>query len=170
MDAESSAHPPEKFFYPLRKIPIRVAKIADTTPKSDKSCTSQCNRTKKAVKSTFLKVERNLSSIGSDLVIDVEFSVCNERVKLLIDTGAHASIIAAKHIKSNVLYYPKIRYCLIGINGPNSQIKTLGATYGNVVVSNVKLNHQFQIAGDDIHLEYDGIVGNDFLLKYGANK
>lgn len=160
MDANIQ-HPPKKF----PQIPIRVANLATNESSAIKN---------KVVKSSIsnqikiISVERNLMAFGSDLVIEVEFSVCKTRVRLLVDTGAHASIIAAKHIKSNVLYYPKIRYCLIGINGPTSQIKTLGATYGNIVISNIELNHQFQIAGEDIHLEYDGIVGNDFLLKYGA--
>lgn len=172
MDVNSSEHPPKKKSHSLKQIPIRVAKLALEQQIPVNSCEFQNNETQSTAQVAnnikIIRVERCLTSIGSDLVMEVEFSVCNKRVTLLVDTGAHACIIAAKHIKSNVLYYPKIKYCLVGINGPNSPIKTLGATYGNIVVCGVGLNHQFQIAGEDIHLEYDGIVGNDFLLKFGA--
>lgn len=155
----------------VKQISMRVAKISKKNISTEIQCAHRNENKQSQLKSDNLKkisVERKLAKNGADLVIHLEFSVCKTPVTLLIDTGAHASIIASKHIKSNVLYYPCIKYCLVGINGPSNQVKTLGATYGNIVVSHVKMNHQFQIAGDEIHLEYDGIIGNDFLSKYGS--
>lgn len=57
---------------------------------------------------------------------------------------------------------------MVGINGPNSAIQTHGATFGNLTINNIKIKQQFQIAGNDIHLAYDGILGMDFLCTYKA--
>lgn len=114
-------------------------------------------------------VESYLEKPKSDLIIKLTVSICNGKITFLVDTGANASMISARQIKSNVLYYPKIQYCLIGISGPKNVVKTIGATYGNVSICDVKLNHQFQIAGEEIHMSYDGILGLDFLSTYQAN-
>lgn len=104
----------------------------------------------------------------SDIVLSADVSICKNQMKFLIDSGAHASMIKASCLSSNVLYYPQIRYCMVGINGPNSAIQTHGATFGNLTINNIKLKHQFQIAGNEIHLNYDGILGMDFLWLYKA--
>lgn len=154
----------------VKQISMRVAKLSNgSSSVTVNECENKSMKKKSRVNVNDVKkisVEREMSKNGVDLIIHLELSVCKSRVTLLIDTGAHASIIAAKHIKSNVIYYPCIKYCLVGINGPGSQVKTLGAAYGNLVVGHVKMNHQFQIAGEEIHLEYDGIIGNDFLNKF----
>lgn len=43
---------------------------------------------------------------------------------------------------------------------------THGSAYGNAVVCGIKMQAQFQIADDRMHLNYDGILGSDFLMKY----
>lgn len=115
-----------------------------------------------------IAIENKINLENSDITIVAEISICNQRVKLLIDTGAHASMICSKRIKSNILYYPHIKYCLVGINGPGNTVKTHGAAYGNIVLNGIKLKHQFQIAGDEIYLNYDGILGLDLLWAYKA--
>lgn len=104
----------------------------------------------------------------SDIVMIANVSICKQPMKFLIDCGAHASMIKSTLLNSNVLYYPQIRYCMVGINGPNSAIQTHGATFGNISINNIKIKQQFQIAGDNIHLNYDGILGMDFLWIYKA--
>lgn len=116
-----------------------------------------------------IAVENPIIIENSDITLSVEISICKKPVKLLVDTGAHASILSSKLILSNVLYYPDVKYCLVGINGPGNTVKTHGAAYGNITLCGVKLKHQFQIAGDDIYLNYDGILGLDFLYVFKAN-
>lgn len=101
-----------------------------------------------------------------DVTLVAEVSICNKQMKFLIDSGANASMIRAGTIKPKVVYYPKIRYQLTGISGPNYSVKTLGAAYGYLVANGVKLRHQFQIASEEVHMTYDGILGNDFLKYY----
>lgn len=115
-----------------------------------------------------IQVLSRISFENSDLILTIQISVCNRPVKLLIDTGAHATMIRSNCIRTNVLYYPQIRYCIVGINGPNNSIRTHGATYGNLNFNGVQLKQQLQIAGEEIHLNYDGILGMDFLKTYSA--
>lgn len=103
-----------------------------------------------------------------DTILSAYVSICKREIKFLIDSGAHASMLKSKCLGSNVIYYPQIKYGMVGINGPNSAIQTHGATFGNITINGINLKHQFQIAGDDIHLAYDGILGMDFLYIYKA--
>lgn len=77
-------------------------------------------------------------------------------------------MIKSSRLNSNIIYYPKVRYNLTGISGPDNPIKTHGATYGNIIFGGIKLKQQMQIAGDDLYLNYDGILGIDFLRQYNA--
>lgn len=122
------------------------------------------NNTNKAI--TKIQIISEIQFEKSDITMIANVSICNKPTKFLIDSGAHASMIKATCLKSNVIYYPQIRYCMVGINGPKSAIQTHGATFGNISINNIKLKQQFQIAGDDIHLSYDGILGMDFLWSH----
>lgn len=121
------------------------------------------------IKINAILTECNLTIKNKDPTITVNVSICDAPITFLVDTGANASMITSKFLKTNVLYYPNVRYCLTGINGPSNPVKTLGAVYANISIANLKLNHQFQIAGQDIHMGHGGILGFDFLLFYHAN-
>lgn len=143
MDAIPSVHPP------------KMQSIEKTEQKQD-------------ILPNEIQMKTKLILENSDLTITLNLSICDQKIKFLVDTGAHASMIRSKRILSNVLYYPQIKYCMIGINGPNSSIKTHGATFGNLTINGIQLKHQFQIAGEDIHMNYDGILGLDFITAYKA--
>lgn len=146
MDATTPAHPPEK-----RQI------------ECDKTNAVAINEPINKIQTiTDIQIEK------MDITLTAIVSICNKPLKLLIDSGAQASMIKTKCLNSNVTYYPQIKYCMVGINGPKSAIQTHGATFGNIKINEIKIKQQFQLAGDDIHLAYDGILGMDFLCHYRA--
>lgn len=110
----------------------------------------------------------NINIENNDVVWTSFVSICNRQTKLLIDSGAHASLLKSNCLGSNVIYYPQIKYNMVGINGPNSAIQTQGATFCNITANGIKIKQQFQIAGNEIHLAYDGILRMDFLNAYKA--
>lgn len=79
-----------------------------------------------------ISIENKIKMENCDLILTAEVSICGAPVKFLIDSGAHATIINSKALKPNILYYPQIKYCITGINGPEKAVKTSGATYGNI--------------------------------------
>lgn len=167
VDAKRFEHPPKILVHERsEQISLRPARISNSNQSDMDRKGSRMESNNGNI--NLIYVERKMRKLNSDLVITVSISVCEKPVTLLVDSGAHACILAAKTIRSNVIYYPKNKYCLVGISGPNQSVKTLGATYGNVMMAGVKLNNEFQIAGDDVHLDHDGIIGLDLLLKYGA--
>lgn len=138
------------------------AEVEDAPPKiQTKSNETHENINRISVETKFI-LDRN------DLTVTMYVSICNEPMKFLIDCGAHATMIKAKKLRSNILYYPQVKYCLTGINGPKNPLKTHGATYGNIIFNGIKLKQQMQIAGDDVNMNYDGILGIDFLRQYNA--
>lgn len=114
-----------------------------------------------------IKIIGNIISEGnSDVTITVDISICSRPVKLLVDCGAHATMLKPNVIKPNILYYPQVKYAMVGINGPSNPIMTHGAAYGNIAINEIKMKMQFQIADEQMHLNHDGILGLDFLLGF----
>lgn len=110
----------------------------------------------------------NIRIENMDIILTAFVSICNRQLDFLIDCGAHASMLKSTCLGTNVIYYPQIKYSMVGINGPKNAILTHGATYGNITINCIKLKQQFQIAGEDLHLSYDGILGMDFLMAHKA--
>lgn len=58
---------------------------------------------------------------------------------------------------------------LIGINGEDNKLQSLGSTFANLTINNVIIRHKFQVVDQKINLTSDGLLGMDFLLKYHAH-
>lgn len=56
-------------------------------------------------------------------------------------------MLKSKCIGSNVIYYPQIKYGMVGINGPNSAIQTHGATFGNITINKIKIKINSKLLG-----------------------
>lgn len=54
---------------------------------------------------------------------------------------------------------------LTGVTSHNGY-KSVGLTFGAIIVNDIRFQHQFHIVSDDFHLEADGIIGCDFLVRY----
>lgn len=151
MDVIPSTHPP---------------KTLKEKPKSTVTNQPKGDSTHSSAKINKIVFESDLSREGSDVTWKMNISICKDRVKVLVDSGAHASMIKSCHIQKGILYYPEVKYGLIGISGPSSSVQTLGAAYANINQCGVKMKHQFQIAGKNVYLNYDGILGSDFMNVY----
>lgn len=151
----------------VRLFPFSRAMTAGATPVANEPKKKQVyEKMPEITPKSKIYVQNIVQLENNDVVMLVNISICSRQVKLLVDCGAHASMLKSTCIRGNVLYYPEIRYCLIGINGPERSIKTHGAAFGNILINSIALKQQFQIAGDDIYLNYDGILGMDFLNSY----
>lgn len=150
-------HPPEKLPPDKQKTKNIAPKMEHSQRKTEFSSENIINK---------ISVESELKQEGSDFTWEVQISICNGSTNVLVDSGAHASMIRSSKVKRNTLYYPQIKYGLIGISGPKSSVQTHGAAYANITSNGVKMKHQFQIAGKEVYLSHDGIIGSDFLDLY----
>jgi hypothetical protein len=81
---------------------------------------------------------------------------------MLYDSGATISLIKVKHLKGETeIYNDKIT--LVGITGHKA--KTIGKMYANIELNDNKIKHAIYVVKDDFPMEYDGIIGLDFLQK-----
>jgi len=86
----------------------------------------------------------------------------HEKINMLYDSGATISLIKVKHLKGETeIYNDKIT--LVGITGHKA--KTIGKMYANIELNGNKIKHAIYVVKDDFPMEYDGIIGLDFLQK-----
>lgn len=155
VDARPSPHPP-KTFQNEKKEPVSNQSKNQKTEEPSQQLINK------------ISIESCLKRTGSDLTWKTDISICNGPVELLVDSGAHASMLQSERIKENTLYYPHIKFGLIGISGPGSSVQTHGASYANLTACGINMKHQFQIAGKDVYMSYDGILGSDFMTAYNS--
>lgn len=85
----------------------------------------------------------------------------NGLLEFLVDSGSDVSLI--KHnIITNVVGKNLI------LNGLNGQLRTWG--FANLVffVGNISISHDFAVVDDGIPLPVDGLIGRDFLRRFGV--
>ncbi|KAL6262932.1 hypothetical protein P5V15_005720 [Pogonomyrmex californicus] len=85
------------------------------------------------------------------------------KINFLFDTGASATIIKLKHVLDHILIYEE-KTKLTGITG--HEIITLDKTHVTVQLSRKKIRHPVYIVRDNAPMEYDAILGADFIWKY----
>jgi len=83
-------------------------------------------------------------------------------MRLGIDTGATVSLLKLKMLKDNTrIYEEKIK--LTRITGHS--ITTIEKTYATILLMNKTIKHPIYIVKDENSMEYDGILGTDFIRK-----
>lgn len=95
-------------------------------------------------------------------VTSTKIPVCN----LLLDTGADISTIKVDKLKNHVLVDTNVKSHLKGIS--DDILITLGLCYLEFDCKNFIFKHPFQVFKKMFPLINDGILGRDFLEKYGA--
>jgi hypothetical protein len=87
--------------------------------------------------------------------------------KFLLDTGAGISIMK-KHCLTDNIALGESEIIIKGIT--KDPMKTAGKYTLNIDLKGYKVSHEFIVIDNDenVNLEYDGIIGNDFLEKVNA--
>ncbi|KAL6420402.1 hypothetical protein ACFW04_014529 [Cataglyphis niger] len=75
------------------------------------------------------------------------------------------SLIKLKHLKDNTPIQEK-KIALTGVTG--HKIYTIGKMYGTIRINNQKVKYAFYVIRDDIPIEYEGILGIDFLCQHSV--
>lgn len=87
------------------------------------------------------------------------------KINLLFDTGAAISLIKVKHLKGETLI-TEDKIALTGVTG--HKVHTIGRINATIKLNDAKIKHRMYVVKDDFPIEYDGILGVDFLKKQGA--
>lgn len=89
-------------------------------------------------------------------------------ITMLIDTGANVSIIAAEKITSEIEVEDTI-FNLMGFNSRKEGVTTEGIVNAEATIAGEKVEIPFHVVDKSYLGKLDGILGFDFLMKYGAN-
>lgn len=104
---------------------------------------------------------------GTKIRISVKFTSAQREVIFLIDSGATLSVINGRTLHPYTVFYPKAKMTMMGIS-PRDEIPTLGLTFGCLQMGGIDFPHEFQVVDDRVRMTTDGLLGCDFLLRYGA--
>jgi len=83
-------------------------------------------------------------------------------MSFLLDTGATLTLIKVGHLKGDTLIREK-QLALTGVT--RHQIYTLDKIKATVILGNREIRHTMHIVKDDFPIDYEGILGIDFLTK-----
>ncbi|XP_070159225.1 uncharacterized protein [Polyergus mexicanus] len=88
------------------------------------------------------------------------------KIQMLYDSGSTISLIKLKQLKDDTLIHEG-KIALTGITG--HKIHTIGKMYATIKMDNHKVKHAFYVVRDDIPIEYEGIIGIDFLRQHSVS-
>lgn len=98
---------------------------------------------------------------------EIQTDFTTRPIRLLVDTGAQLTLISKKLIKKFIELNADI-FSLTGISGLNHAITTKGGLSGNIITENTKWPIEVHTVDDDYKGQFDGYLGLDFMMKYGA--
>ena len=133
----------------------------------DESSDDKEENTRRARPIAEYKVSHMKREMPADTALDLVTlpirEVKRNKVNLLYDTGAAISMIKMANFKDTaILHEEKIK--LTGITGHT--MSTIGKVYATIILNKREITHPFYVTRDDAALEYDGILGADFIQKY----
>lgn len=91
----------------------------------------------------------------------------NDKVCLLIDTGADISIIKVSLLEDDAEIMCNTKKIIKGIS--EEPVTTIGTKNLIVTLKDKEIIHPFQVVYDNFPLRSNGILGRDFMSKYKAN-
>ena len=110
----------------------------------------------------------NLSDSNPNVEVNCTESL--RKLKFLVDTGAHISVILMKPdiIKSGTRIYHDDLLNITGV-GKGTALRTLGYSLLHVEPFDTQVGHKFHLIKDESHnIPFDGILGHDFLQTHEA--
>ena len=84
------------------------------------------------------------------------------KIDMLFDSGATISLIKVKNLKGKTRIYPE-EVSLVGITG--HRVHTIGKMQATIKIGEREIKHAIYVVRDDFPMEYEGIIGLDFLRK-----
>ncbi|XP_039315510.1 uncharacterized protein LOC113006333 [Solenopsis invicta] len=102
---------------------------------------------------------------GLDLITLPVREATKETLSLLLDTGATITLIKVGSLKGETKMREE-RMTLTGVTG--HKIHTIGKIRATINIGNQKIRHTMHVVKDDFPIDYEGILGIDFLNKQGA--
>ena len=85
------------------------------------------------------------------------------RLNFLLDSGATLTLIKVGNLKGKTMVREE-KLALIGVTG--HQIHTIGKIKATVDIGNKQIRHTMYVVKNNFPIEYEGILGNDFLTKH----
>ncbi|XP_071631814.1 uncharacterized protein [Temnothorax longispinosus] len=103
---------------------------------------------------------------GLDLITLPMREAKREKIHLLFDTGAAVLIIKVKHLKGETMI-EEDKMALTGATGHKAH--TIGKFTATIDLRDRKIKHTIYVVKDDFPIEYNGILGVDFIKKHQAS-
>lgn len=102
-----------------------------------------------------------------ELRIKAKIAISDQILDLTIDTGAQISTLRPGKLFGEIRVNCDKKIPIIGI-AKDLTIFTIGQIETQIYFNEIPFEHEFQIVQDKFNISNDGIIGNDFLMKYGA--
>lgn len=93
--------------------------------------------------------------------------VVGESTRFLIDTGAEVSLLKIDKARRDIVVKEDEAVGITGINV--GSFRTFGTSQADVIIDGNILHHKFQLIRKCNETKYDGILGHDFLRKFGVH-
>lgn len=102
--------------------------------------------------------------LACDYNNSLELSTNNSKYRWLVDTGATLSAVKFETVQHLNLPIHKERINIKGIGG---RLNTEGYVYIPFTLCDIEINHKFYVL-KNLPCTHDGIIGQDFLIKYNC--
>lgn len=96
--------------------------------------------------------------------IELNISITDRPIKLLIDTGAAISVLKENVLNSIVRVNDNNIINITGIGNTNTS--TIGTVDAEIYLNNVSCRHTFHVVYNNFSIPCDGILGLDFIKKF----
>ncbi|KAM0728861.1 Retrovirus-related Pol polyprotein from transposon 412 [Formica fusca] len=150
-----------------RKSNEQAKRRSNTAHSSDEEDKEETKQRRPAIEYRVTHVKRApRTHTGLDLVALPMRESKKGKINLLFDTGIAISLIKVKHLKDETLI-TEDKIALTGVTG--HKVYTIGRINATINLYDGRVKHKMYVVKDDFPIEYDGILGVDFLKKQGAS-